>query len=61
MCFFFSFSVILGMVTLGNMLSSVLAGKVKPSDQVSKVIYKQFKKVVPVPLVTFIILKWTFW
>nr|XP_028583123.1 cystathionine beta-synthase isoform X5 [Podarcis muralis] len=35
---------ILGMVTLGNMLSSLLAGKVQPSDQVSKVIYKQFKK-----------------
>ncbi|KAH0624799.1 hypothetical protein JD844_032618 [Phrynosoma platyrhinos] len=37
--------VILGMVTLGNMLSSVLAGKVRPSDQVNKVIYKQFKKI----------------
>ncbi|XP_064182640.1 cystathionine beta-synthase-like [Anguilla rostrata] len=37
--------VILGMVTLGNMLSSVLAGKVKPSDPVSKVLYKQFKQV----------------
>ncbi|XP_061081853.1 cystathionine beta-synthase-like [Conger conger] len=36
---------ILGMVTLGNMLSSVLAGKVKPSDPVSKVLYKQFKQV----------------
>ncbi|KAL4656575.1 cystathionine beta-synthase-like [Arapaima gigas] len=36
---------ILGMVTLGNMLSSVLAGKVKPSDPVSKVLYKQFKKI----------------
>uniref|UniRef100_A0A8C9L225 CBS domain-containing protein n=1 Tax=Pavo cristatus TaxID=9049 RepID=A0A8C9L225_PAVCR len=37
--------VILGMVTLGNMLSSLLAGKVQPSDEVSKVIYKQFKQV----------------
>ncbi|KYO39072.1 cystathionine beta-synthase-like protein isoform X1 [Alligator mississippiensis] len=37
--------VILGMVTLGNMLSSLLAGKVKPSDQVSKVIYKQFRQI----------------
>ncbi|XP_041933563.1 cystathionine beta-synthase-like protein isoform X1 [Alosa sapidissima] len=37
--------VIQGMVTLGNMLSSVLAGKVKPSDPVSKVLYKQFKQV----------------
>lgn len=36
---------ILGMVTLGNMLSSLLAGKVQPSDEVSKVIYKQFKQV----------------
>lgn len=33
------------MVTLGNMLASVLAGKVKPSDPVSKVLYKQFKQV----------------
>lgn len=38
-------SVILGMVTLGNMLSSLLAGKVKPSDEVRKVIYKQFQQV----------------
>ncbi|XP_077851688.1 cystathionine beta-synthase isoform X7 [Macaca mulatta] len=37
--------VILGMVTLGNMLSSLLAGKVQPSDQVGKVIYTQFKQV----------------
>ncbi|XP_074851701.1 cystathionine beta-synthase-like isoform X3 [Carettochelys insculpta] len=36
--------VILGMVTLGNMLSSLLAGKVQPSDHVSKVIYKQFRQ-----------------
>ncbi|XP_050972868.1 LOW QUALITY PROTEIN: cystathionine beta-synthase a [Labeo rohita] len=36
---------ILGMVTLGNMLASVLAGKVKPSDSVSKVLYKQFKQI----------------
>lgn len=36
---------ILGMVTLGNMLASILAGKVKPSDPVSKVLYKQFKQV----------------
>ncbi|XP_044892479.1 cystathionine beta-synthase isoform X2 [Felis catus] len=37
--------VILGMVTLGNMLSSLLAGKVQPSDQVRKVLYKQFKQI----------------
>ncbi|XP_059895163.1 cystathionine beta-synthase b [Gadus macrocephalus] len=36
---------ILGMVTLGNMLSCVLAGRVMPSDPVSKVLYTQFKKV----------------
>ncbi|XP_065149033.1 cystathionine beta-synthase b isoform X1 [Paramisgurnus dabryanus] len=36
---------ILGMVTLGNMLSSVLAGKVSPSDPISRVLYKQFKQV----------------
>uniref|UniRef100_A0A8C9UV34 Cystathionine beta-synthase n=1 Tax=Spermophilus dauricus TaxID=99837 RepID=A0A8C9UV34_SPEDA len=36
---------ILGMVTLGNMLSSLLAGKVQPSDQVHKVLYKQFKPI----------------
>uniref|UniRef100_A0A9J8AZX1 Cystathionine beta-synthase n=1 Tax=Cyprinus carpio carpio TaxID=630221 RepID=A0A9J8AZX1_CYPCA len=36
---------ILGMVTLGNMLSSVLAGRVRPSDPINKVLYKQFKQV----------------
>lgn len=36
---------ILGMVTLGNMLSCLLAGKVRPSDQVHRVIYKQFRQV----------------
>ncbi|XP_037380779.1 cystathionine beta-synthase [Talpa occidentalis] len=38
---------ILGMVTLGSMLSSLLAGKVQPSDQVRKVIYRQFKQIRP--------------
>lgn len=33
------------MVTLGNMLSSLLAGKVRPSDEVCKVLYKQFKPI----------------
>lgn len=37
--------VILGMVTLGNVLSSILAGKIKVSDPVSKVLYKQFRQV----------------
>lgn len=38
------------MVTLGNMLSSLRAGKVQPSDQVQKVLYKQFKQVrAPLP------------
>nr|XP_058920768.1 cystathionine beta-synthase isoform X2 [Kogia breviceps] len=36
---------VLGTVTLGHMLSSLLAGKVQPSDQVRKVIYKQFKQI----------------
>ncbi|XP_010634808.1 cystathionine beta-synthase [Fukomys damarensis] len=36
---------ILGMVTLGNMLSSLLAGKVQPADQVCRVLYRQFKPV----------------
>ncbi|KAL7865325.1 hypothetical protein SRHO_G00105720 [Serrasalmus rhombeus] len=36
---------ILGMVTLGNMLSSVLASKVSPEDPIIKVLYKQFKQV----------------
>ncbi|KAK2905277.1 hypothetical protein Q8A67_007076 [Cirrhinus molitorella] len=36
---------ILGMVTLRSMLSSIVAGKVRPSDPISKVLYKQFKKV----------------
>ncbi|XP_005375856.1 PREDICTED: cystathionine beta-synthase isoform X2 [Chinchilla lanigera] len=36
---------ILGMVTLGNMLSSLLAGKVRPADQVCRVLYRQFKPV----------------
>ncbi|XP_058517554.1 cystathionine beta-synthase isoform X2 [Ochotona princeps] len=36
---------ILGMVTLGNMLSSLLAGKVRPWQPVCKVLYKQFKQI----------------
>lgn len=36
---------ILGMVTLGSMLSSLLAGKVRPCDQVCQVLYKQFKQI----------------
>ncbi|XP_039713710.1 cystathionine beta-synthase isoform X2 [Pteropus medius] len=36
---------ILGMVTLGNMLSCLLAGKVQPSDPVHRVIYKQFRQI----------------
>ncbi|KAF3857251.1 hypothetical protein F7725_009110 [Dissostichus mawsoni] len=35
---------ILGMVTLGNMLACILAGKIQVSDPVSKVLYKQFKQ-----------------
>ncbi|XP_040842605.1 cystathionine beta-synthase isoform X2 [Ochotona curzoniae] len=36
---------LLGMVTLGNMLSSLLAGKVQPSQPVCRVLYKQFKQI----------------
>uniref|UniRef100_H3ADZ1 Cystathionine beta-synthase n=1 Tax=Latimeria chalumnae TaxID=7897 RepID=H3ADZ1_LATCH len=36
---------VLGMVTLGNMLASLLAGKIQPSDTVSKILYKQFKQI----------------
>ena len=36
---------ILGMLTVGNMMSQVVRSKVKPSDEVSCVMYKQFKKV----------------
>lgn len=34
-----------GMVTVGHMMSEVTKGKVKASDPVSKVIYKQFKQI----------------
>jgi len=33
---------ILGMVTLGNLTSQILSGRVKPSDSISKVLYRQF-------------------
>ncbi|CAF98199.1 unnamed protein product, partial [Tetraodon nigroviridis] len=36
---------VLGMVTLGNMLACILAGKIRLSDPVSKVLYKQFKQI----------------
>ncbi|KAL5019736.1 hypothetical protein ScPMuIL_002628 [Solemya velum] len=36
---------VLGMVTVGNMMAQVVRSKVKPSDPVSKVMYKQFKQV----------------
>lgn len=39
------FRLILGMLTVGNMMSQVVRSKVKPSDHVSAVMYKQFKKV----------------
>lgn len=46
MCRLFVFhSVILGMVTLGTILSSLSAGKVEPSDAVIKVLCKPFKQV----------------
>ncbi|XP_062606583.1 cystathionine beta-synthase-like isoform X1 [Saccostrea cucullata] len=36
---------IMGMVTVGNMMAQVVRSKIKPSDPVSKVMYKQFKMV----------------
>lgn len=36
---------IMGMVTVGNMMAQVVRSKVKPSDPVSKAMYKQFKMV----------------
>ncbi|XP_048777807.2 cystathionine beta-synthase-like isoform X2 [Ostrea edulis] len=36
---------IMGMVTVGNMMAQVVRSKVKPSDPISKVMYKQFKMV----------------
>lgn len=44
MCLYL-YRLVLGMVTLGNMLACILAGKIKLSDPVSKVLYKQFKQV----------------
>lgn len=39
------YSDIMGMVTVGNMMAQVVRSKVKPSDPISKVMYKQFKMV----------------
>jgi len=36
---------VLGMVTVGNMMSQVVKSKVKGTDPVSKVMYKQFKQI----------------
>lgn len=38
---------LLGVVTLGNMLSCLLAGKAQPADQVLEVLSRQFKQVPP--------------
>jgi cystathionine beta-synthase len=35
----------MGMVTVGNILAQMVKSKVKPSDPVSKIMYKQFKMV----------------
>ena len=35
----------MGMATVGNMMAQVVKAKVKKSDPVSKVMYKQFKMV----------------
>ena len=36
---------VLGMLTVGNMMSMVTKGKVDVTDTVSKVVYRQFKQV----------------
>ncbi|XP_072342792.1 cystathionine beta-synthase-like isoform X3 [Scyliorhinus torazame] len=41
-------SVILGLVTLGNVMSSVKEDKLQLTDPVSKIIYQQYKKVGPI-------------
>jgi cystathionine beta-synthase len=33
------------MVTLGNLTSQILSGRVKSSDPISKVVYRQFNKI----------------
>ncbi|CAG0915194.1 unnamed protein product [Notodromas monacha] len=38
-------STILGMVTLGNLISKILAKKIEPWSPVSEVVYNQFKKI----------------
>jgi cystathionine beta-synthase len=38
-----------GMVTLGNLTSQILSGRIKPTDPISKVLYRQF---IQVPLTT---------
>ncbi|KXJ20365.1 Cystathionine beta-synthase [Exaiptasia diaphana] len=35
---------VLGMITLGNIMSQIVAGRMKPTDNVSQCIYKNFKK-----------------
>ena len=41
----FSCSVVLGMVTLGNIMSQIVAGRITPESPISQCIYKQFNKV----------------
>ncbi len=45
LCYWFLSSDILGVVTLSNMSSKILKGKVKPTDCVTKVLYNQFEMV----------------
>ena len=46
LCFVFCVtSDVIGMLTVGNMMSMVTKGKVKVTDPVGKAIYKQFKQV----------------
>lgn len=36
---------VLGMVTLGNLTSQIVSGRVKPTDSIKKVLYRQFHKI----------------
>ena len=41
----FLFSFVLGMITLGNLMAKIVAGKITPETHLSGCIYSKFKKV----------------
>ena len=43
-CFDWCFRSVMGMATVGNMMSQVMKSKAKVTDPVSTVVYKQFKQ-----------------